>query len=465
MSTTIEQRQTPLNITNMVLAPYLEKTSKELVEEVQNAVSENPLLNVKSSEQEVEPLQPANESQNDDSTDDYPTEGWYGGGKKGDPERTVFTPDAADEESLQEHLMNQINERELSEHDAIIAKYIVGNLDSNGWLVRSTSGIADDLTFNADLEVERDDVERVLAEVQQLDPPGIGGRTLRECLLIQVQQKPDTPENRQLQTLIDLYLKDLELKHFDRICSKMNISADRLQALRAALLKLNPKPGNAFSSSPNDGRRNQIIPEFEVTVEDGIIELSMPNSIPELALNEELSGEIETGVVKDKSMKDFYDRANRFISILKRRQEKLMQVMKSIIKHQKEFFLSGDEHRIVPMKYKDIELDTGLDQTSISRICGGDKGKYVSTPWGTYKLKDFFSTGIPAGENGEDSVSSKAVKSALKEIVAAEPKNRPYGDAKLEALLKARGYNVARRTVAKYRMQLGIPDSRRRKDL
>ncbi|MCQ2291268.1 MAG: RNA polymerase sigma-54 factor, partial [Muribaculaceae bacterium] len=191
----------------------------------------------------------------------------------------------------------------------------------------------------------------------------------------------------------------------------------------------------------------------------------MPNRIPELVIAEELSGDIETFAAKDKSVKSFYDSANRFIAILKRRQEKLMLVMKSIIKNQMPFFLTGDDNQLVPMKYMDIENDTGLDQTTISRVCGGERGKYVMTPWGTFKLKDFFSGGIPAGESGEESVSTKAVKNALREIVESENKSRPLSDGAIEKLLKAKGYNVARRTVAKYREQLGIPDSRHRKEL
>ncbi|MCI6292548.1 MAG: hypothetical protein MR647_02055, partial [Bacteroidales bacterium] len=293
----------------------------------------------------------------------------------------------------------------------------------------------------------------------------IGARTLRECLLIQVRQKPKTPESVKLETLIDNYLEELGLSHYDKVCSRMGITQDELKHLMAALRKLHPKPGNGFSSGLSDVRRNQIIPEFEVEVDEGKIMVTMPNRIPELEIASDLSDDIDKFAAKDESVKNFYTSANRFITILKRRQEKLMAVMKSIIKHQTAFFLSGDDNRIVPMKYKDIEKDTGLDQSVISRICGGDKGKYAMTPWGTFKLKDFFSGALPSGDGGENSVATKAVKNALKEIIDSENKKRPLGDGAIEKLLKAKGYAVARRTVAKYRVQMGIPDSRHRKEL
>ena len=465
------QRQTPIPITNVMLAPYLEKSSREVEEDVLNELKENPLLEKKSDEAEpvVAVHKPETEYDNPDPDSapyDKPLPGerlYHASNRSVNDE--YFAPIAIAEESLEEHLMTQVNELNLSDDDKVIAEYIVGNLDSNGWLARSTSGIADDITFGADVEVEREDVERVLKLVQRLDPPGIGARTLRECLLIQVRQKPKTPESVKLETLIDNYLEELGLSHYDKVCSRMDITQEELKHLMAALRKLHPKPGNGFSSGLSDVRRNQIIPEFEVEVDEGKIMVTMPNRIPELEIASDLSDDIDKFAAKDESVKNFYNSANRFITILKRRQEKLMAVMKSIIKHQTAFFLSGDDNRIVPMKYKDIEKDTGLDQSVISRICGGDKGKYAMTPWGTFKLKDFFSGALPSGDGGENSVATKAVKNALKEIIDSENKKRPLGDGAIEKLLKAKGYAVARRTVAKYRVQMGIPDSRHRKEL
>ena len=471
IGTTQVQRQTPIPIPNVILAPYLEKSSREVEEDVLNELKENPLLEKKSDEAEpvVAVHTPETESDNPDPDSapyDKPLPGerlYHASNRSVNDE--YFAPIAIAEESLEEHLMTQVNELNLSDDDKVIAEYIVGNLDSNGWLARSTSGIADDITFGADVEVEREDVERVLKLVQRLDPPGIGARTLRECLLIQVRQKPKTPESVKLETLIDNYLEELGLSHYDKVCSRMGITQEELKHLMAALRKLHPKPGNGFSSGLSDVRRNQIIPEFEVEVDEGKIMVTMPNRIPELEIASDLSDDIDKFAAKDESVKNFYTSANRFITILKRRQEKLMAVMKSIIKHQTAFFLSGDDNRIVPMKYKDIEKDTGLDQSVISRICGGDKGKYAMTPWGTFKLKDFFSGALPSGDGGENSVATKAVKNALKEIIDSENKNRPLGDGAIEKLLKAKGYAVARRTVAKYRVQMGIPDSRHRKEL
>ena len=471
LKTEIKQKQVAIPITNVFLAPYLEKSSREVEEDVLNELKENPLLEKKSDEAEpvVAVHKPETEYDNPDPDSapyDKPLPGerlYHASNRSVNDE--YFAPIAIAEESLEEHWMTQVNEVNLSDDDKVIAEYIVGNLDSNGWLARSTSGIADDITFGADVEVEREDVERVLKLVQRLDPPGIGARTLRECLLIQVRQKPKTPESVKLETLIDNYLEELGLSHYDKVSSRMGITQEELKHLMAALRKLHPKPGNGFSSGLSDVRRNQIIPEFEVEVDEGKIMVTMPNRIPELEIASDLSDDIDKFAAKDASVKNFYTSANRFITILKRRQEKLMAVMKSIIKHQTAFFLSGDDNRIVPMKYKDIEKDTGLDQSVISRICGGDKGKYAMTPWGTFKLKDFFSGALPSGDGGENSVATKAVKNALKEIIDSENKKRPLGDGAIEKLLKAKGYAVARRTVAKYRVQMGIPDSRHRKEL
>ena len=470
LKTEIKQKQVAIPIDKVILAPYLEKSSREVEDEVLNALKENPLLEKKSDEAEpvVDVHKPEAEYDTDPDSAPYdkplPGERLYHASNRSVNDE-YFAPIAIAEESLEEHLMTQVNELNLSDDDKLIAEYIVGNLDSNGWLARSTSGIADDITFGADVEVEREDVERVLKLVQRLDPPGIGARTLRECLLIQVRQKPKTPELEKLETLIDNYLEELGLSHYDKVCSRMGITPEELKQLLGALRKLHPKPGNGYSSGLSDVRRNQIIPEFEVEIDEGKIMVTMPNRIPELEIATDLSGDIDKFAAKDKSVKNFYDSANRFIAILKRRQEKLMLVMKSIIKHQTAFFLSGDDNLIVPMKYKDIEKDTGLDQSTISRICGGDKGKYAMTPWGTFKLKDFFSGGLPSGDGGENSVATKAVKNALKEIIDSENKKRPLGDGAIEKLLKAKGYAVARRTVAKYRVQMGIPDSRHRKEL
>ena len=471
LKTEIKQKQVAIPITNVILAPYLEKSSREVEEDVLNELKENPLLEKKSDEAEpvVAVHKPETEYDNPDPDSapyDKPLPGerlYHASNRSVNDE--YFAPIAIAEESLEEHLMTQVNELNLSDDDKVIAEYIVGNLDSNGWLARSTSGIADDITFGADVEVEREDVERVLKLVQRLDPPGIGARTLRECLLIQVRQKPKTPESVKLETLIDNYLEELGLSHYDKVCNRMGITQEELKHLMAALRKLHPKPGNGFSSGLSDVRRNQIIPEFEVEVDEGKIMVTMPNRIPELEIASDLSDDIDKFAAKDESVKNFYTSANRFITILKRRQEKLMAVMKSIIKHQTAFFLSGDDNRIVPMKYKDIEKDTGPDQSVTSRICAGDKGKNAMTPRGTFKLKDFFSGALPSGDGGENSVATKAVKNALKEIIDSENKKRPLGDGAIEKLLKAKGYAVARRTVAKYRVQMGIPDSRHRKEL
>ena len=475
LKTEIKQKQTAIPITNVILAPYLEKSSREVEDDVLNALKENPLLEKKTDEVDP-PITPQKTSDTEYDNPDpdsapydkpLPGERLYRASNRS-ADDVYNAPVAVAEESLEEHLMTQVNELNLSSTDHLIAKYIVGNLDSNGWLARSTSGIADDITFGEEeegVEVEREDVERVLKMVQELYPPGIAARTLRECLLIQVRQKEQTPETKLLETLIDKYLDELGLSHYDKVCSRMGITLEELKVLLGALRKLQPKPGNGFSSGISDVRRNQIIPEFEVDVDDGKISVTMPNRIPELVISEEFSDGISASAAKDKTVKNFYDSANQMIAILKRRQEKLMKVMRSIIKHQQAFFLSGDDSLIVPMKYKDIENDTGLDQSTISRICGGDKGKYAMTPWGTFKLKDFFSGSVPTTGDSKTTVATKAVRKALKEIIDSEDKNRPLGDDAIAKLLKAKGYEVARRTVAKYRDMLGIPDSRHRKEL
>lgn len=321
LKTEIKQKQVAIPITNVILAPYLEKSSREVEEDVLNELKENPLLEKKSDEAEpvVAVHKPETEYDNPDPDSapyDKPLPGerlYHASNRSVNDE--YFAPIAIAEESLEEHLMTQVNELNLSDDDKVIAEYIVGNLDSNGWLARSTSGIADDITFGADVEVEREDVERVLKLVQRLDPPGIGARTLRECLLIQVRQKPKTPESVKLETLIDNYLEELGLSHYDKVCSRMGITQEELKHQMAALRKLHPKPGNGFSSGLSDVRRNQIIPEFEVEVDEGKIMVTMPNRIPELEIASDLSDDIDKFAAKDESVKNFYNSANRFITI------------------------------------------------------------------------------------------------------------------------------------------------------
>ncbi|HNY52636.1 MAG TPA: RNA polymerase factor sigma-54 [Bacteroidales bacterium] len=373
--------------------------------------------------------------------------------------------------TFQEHLKAQLNLRELTEKQKVLGEYILGNIDEDGYLRRELENIVDDLAFLQNVTTDEKELEEVLEVIQDLDPPGVGARTLRECLLIQLAIKDRTEDSlKTAYTVIDLYFDEFSKRHYDKITSKMGITESELKAAIDEILKLNPKPGSLFSDSIS--RTSQpIIPDFilEHTEEGFDLHLNSKN-LPELRLNSAYN-EMLKSYVRDKSqkkemkeavmfVKQKIDSARWFIDAIKQRQNTLLLTMNAILKYQEEYFIDGDEVKLKPMILKDVAEMTGLDISTVSRVANS---KYIQTHFGILPLKYFFSEGLQT-DSGEE-VSTREIKSILQECIENEEKRRPLTDERLTEILQEKGYQIARRTVAKYREQLNIPVARLRREI
>ena len=375
------------------------------------------------------------------------------------------------EESFQDYLIHQLGYHDLTEEEEIIGEFIIGNLDDNGYLSRPIANIVDDLLFTMNLEVTEDDVRKVLKIVHQLDPPGIGATDLQECLLIQLQRlQEENPYNdyKLCMTIIKDCFEEFIKKHYDKIAKKTGVSNRQLKAALDEILKLNPKPGDSSTSGAKNS--HYITPDFFIFIKDGNLELSLDGrNNPDLKVNkqyvkmlEDFSKSKESRSMQEAAqfVRQKIDSAKWFIDAIRQRQHTLYVTMKAIMDKQQEYFLTGDETKLKPMILKDIAEKVGLDISTISRVANS---KYVQTPYGTFLLKFFFSEGI-TNEEGEE-VSTREIKKILQDCVADERKDKPLTDEELMNVLKEKGYPIARRTVAKYREQLGIPVARLRKEL
>jgi len=375
------------------------------------------------------------------------------------------------EETFQDYLNQQLAYHDLTDEQLQIGEYIIGNLDDNGYLSRSIPNIVDDMLFTMNVSTTEEKVAQVLAIVQQLDPPGIAARDLQECLFIQLKrlQEESPYDNYGLPlTIIKDCFEEFTKKHYDRIAKKLEVSNRELKPALDAILKLNPKPADA--SSTGSKNIHYITPDFFIFVRDGKIELSLDGrNAPELHISkqylkmlEEFSGDKDNRSKQEavQFVKQKIDSAKWFIDAINQRQNTLYITMKAIANIQEEYFLTGDETKLKPMILKDVAEKVGLDISTISRVANS---KYVQTPYGTFLLKFFFSEGI-TNEEGEE-VSTREIKKILKDAVENENKANPMTDEQLMLVLKEKGYPIARRTVAKYREQLGIPVGRMRKKI
>ena len=387
------------------------------------------------------------------------------------PDDKHYEAPITNETTFQDTLMEQLGFRKLDEKKYKIGAYIIGNLDDAGYLSRPVSGIADDLLFTQNLDVTEDEVREVLAIIQDFDPAGVGATNLQECLLIQLrrinEENPSEDCDNAI-TVIEKYFDEFTKKHYDKIVSRSEMSDTDFKKALDIILSLNPKPGG---SSGNISQSNDyIIPDFTVINNGGDLELQLNNrNTPELHVSKDfLSMLKEYSAGKDSPekreavafIKNKIDSANWFIDAIKQRQNTLYVTMKAIMDYQKDFFLTGDEGKLKPMILKDISDMVGLDVSTISRVANS---KYVQTAYGTFQLKFFFSEGL-VNDEGEE-VSTREVKKIVRESVENEDKANPLNDDELTAILKEKGYTIARRTVAKYREQLGIPVARLRKVL
>jgi RNA polymerase sigma-54 factor len=375
--------------------------------------------------------------------------------------------------SFHDYLENQLGLRDLDEETHELALYLIGNLDDDGYLRRKLEAIVDDLAFSQNIKTDEFKLLEILRIIQDFEPSGVGARDLQECLILQIQAKDiSIPEVALARKILKHHFDEFTKKHFDRIIDRLNITEQQLKEAVDEILKLNPRPGSGYSD-PHSKVSEHVIPDFVLENEDGELQLSLNSrNVPELRVSKTYNEMFETysGGSKGRSgqqqkdaasfVKHKLDSARWFIDAIKQRQNTLMVTMEAIIEYQKEYFQEGDEKLLRPMILKDIADKTGLDISTISRVANS---KYVQTHFGIYPLKYFFSEGMQT-DSGEE-VSTREIKKILEECIAIESKKKPLTDDELAEILQKKGYQIARRTVAKYREQLNIPVARLRKEL
>lgn len=473
-----EQRLSPQQIQLMKL---LQVPTSELEERIKQELEDNPTLEegkedtddrLESDEigdveendknDELEDFDPSDYMDTD--TPDYKTQ--VNNRSKDDEERVI---PYSGEQSFQDYLLEQLYLLSLNDTEKKIAQNIIGNLDESGYLGRDTEAIVDDMAFSMNVHVTKDQVETVLAKVQQLDPAGVGARDLRECLILQLEREKSGDITRfTAKKILQDCFEEVGKRHYDKILKKLNIEDEDLKDALEVITKLNPKPGGSGKTA---GNSIQITPDFFVQEFDGKLEVTLNGrNMPELRISREYATVLlnhSDNAKLSKSDKDAFqfikqklDSAKWFIDAIKQRQATLLTTMEAIVVYQRDFFITGDETDMKPMILKDISDKIGLDISTISRV---SNSKYVQTNFGVFPLKYFFSEALST-DSGEE-VSTREVKRILQDAVDNENKRKPLTDDKLATLLNEQGYNIARRTIAKYREQLNIPVARLRKEL
>ena len=374
------------------------------------------------------------------------------------------------ETSFYEILEAQLGMLKLEESEYKIAEQIIGSIDEDGYLRRETSAIVDDLAFRQNIFTSEEHVEKLIKRIQQFDPPGVAARTLQECLLLQLfRHKEEGKEVELAIRALTKYFDEFTKKHYEKIQRGLNLSDDDLKEVMHQITRLNPKPGGNIGEV--NKAESYVVPDFFIFNNAGKLELTLNSkNAPELRISEgyrDMLKEYDRGAKKDRRQKEAVlfikqkiDAAKWFIDAIKQRQHTLLSTMTAIMNHQYDFFLTGDETTLKPMILKDIAEKTGLDISTVSRVANS---KFVQTEFGTYRLKFFFSESLTT-DTGEE-VSTREVKKILSDLIEYENKKKPLSDERLTELLQEKGYNIARRTVAKYREQLNIPVARLRKEL
>jgi len=400
----------------------------------------------------------------DDSLNDYGSK--YDQNGEDDDERKEIP--IAIQSSFFESLQSQLDLVPLSDKDFQIGQQIIGSLDDDGYLRRPIGSLVDDLAFSQNVFAEEEELLEMLKVIQSFDPAGVGARDLQECLLIQLRKRDQTLVIQKAMMVVEEYLDEFTKKHYDKLERSLNMDSDELKDVVNEILKLNPKPGDSNAVTT---KQLQIIPDFHISNNDGVLFLTLNSqNAPELRVSrsyQEMFEHYDKTSQKDKKLKEAVqfvkqklDSAKWFIDAIKQRQQTLLKTMNSIMNYQYEYFLTGDDKNLRPMILKDIADRIGMDISTVSRVANS---KYVQTEFGTFLLKSFFSEAIQM-DSGEE-VSNKEVKKILEECIGKEDKRRPLADEKLTEILKEKGYNIARRTVAKYREAMNIPVARLRKEL
>jgi len=472
----LEQRLSPQQIQLMKL---LQVPTMELDQRIKQEIEENPALEEGADEVDDEFDNQEDEYDDDSDSDDefdlsdyldddvadYKTQA--NNSSKDDEERVV---PLSGEQSFQEKLTEQLHLLDLDDKQFMIADVLIGNLDESGYLNRDLEAIVDDLAFALNVDTTEKEVEEILMLIQELDPAGVGARNLQECLLLQIKRKQDGDIVRfTAKKILENHFDEFTKKHYEKIAKKLEIEDEDLKEAVDEILRLNPKPGGSMRETAKNYQ--QIIPDFMLFENDGSLELSINGrNAPELKVSKEYEVMLRSyaeGAKSSKADKEAVtfvrqklDSAKWFIDAIKQRQQTLLLTMDAIRHYQEAYFLTGDETKMKPMILKDIADMVGLDISTISRVANR---KYVKTNFGIYPLKYFFSESLST-DSGEE-VSTREVKKILSDAIEIEDKRNPLTDEKLMELLNDKGYNIARRTVAKYREQLNLPVARMRKEL
>ena len=453
------QRLSPLQIQTIKM---LERTRQEMEQSIKDVLEDNPVLDLVS-----EKDQDSKDISIDEINENDPTPAYKlyvnNYGKEDRPQYNSFSV----KDSFTQSLLEQLGYRNLTKHQYDVASFIVGSLDADGYLRRDIDSLVDDLAFRANIETTNEEILQMLSIIQELEPVGVGARDLQECLFLQLKAMKQTDDVILAEIILEKYFQEFSSRHFNKLLSKMGIEEKDLKGAIARIVKLNPAPGGQIDDSYND-QAQQIIPDFLLENVDGKLKLSMPKfSIPEVKVNKKYADILEESKnSQDKSKKEAVafikqkiESAKWFLEAIKQRQNTLQSTMQAILEYQHDYFIDGDETHLKPMVLKDIAEKTGFDISTISRVVNS---KYIETHFGIYPLKYFFSEGLE-NQEGEE-ISTRELKKVLQECVNNENKKQPLTDDQLVEEMTVRGYKVARRTIAKYREQLGIQKARLRKE-
>lgn len=460
-----QQKLSPLQIQTIKI---IELPVLELEQRIRKELEENPVLDDSPSEKADGDEEDTRDVSLSDINEDDPIPSYRlhvnNYGKDERPEYNTFSV----KQSFTQSLMEQLGFRNLDKHQHAVAAFIIGSLDDDGYLRREIENLVDDMAFRANIDTTEEEVLEMLKVIQEFEPTGVGARDLRECLLLQLKNLHQDEATVNATRILTNCFQDFSNRHFHRIMSRLGLTEEQLKKATAKIVKLNPAPGGQVDDSYND-QAQQIVPDFVLTYENGELNLTMPRfSLPEIRVNKkyaELLLEAAGSTERQKKeaatfVKQKMDSAKWFVEALKQRHNTLMNTMQAIVDYQETYFQTGDESNLKPMVLKDIAEKTGFDISTISRVVNS---KYIETHFGIFPLKYFFSEGLE-NQEGEE-VSTRELKKVLQECVDNEDKHKPLTDDQLVAEMENRGYKVARRTIAKYRDQLGIPKARLRKEL
>ncbi len=473
MGTNLQQTislQTKLSPQQIQMIKLLELPTMQLEQRIKREIEENIVLEEEEpsdEEQMPEKISVEDYLGKEDDTPSYKSR--INNFSKDDKQRPVYITEGR---SLQEYLIEQLRFRSLTEREMSVAVYIVGSIDDDGYLRRDLSSLSDDMAFSQGIEVTVEGIERILGIIHELEPAGVGARNLQECLLLQMRQvRIDTHAKRLALKILTSYFDAFAKKHYERLMARLQITEDEFRDAIEQIKCLYPKPGNLYTEGGSD-TTPYIVPDFVLDNSDGELRLTLnAGNIPEVRISRRYKEMIRDmvspdGTVKEKDreaiqfVKSKIDSAKWFISAIKQRHDTLMRTMRTILDFQREYFVDGDKSKLRPMILKDIADRTGLDVSTISRVVNS---KYIQTPFGIILLKSLFSEGMQTS-SGEE-VSSYEIKKILQDCIDQEDKRHPLTDENLMDILNAKGYCIARRTVAKYREMLDIPVARMRKQI